>query len=297
MTNDNRLSTNNNLVVIVGPTASGKSELAMRVAKEFNGEIICADSRTIYKAMDIGTAKPLKTDQKAIQHWGLGLIEPGQRYSAARFKSYAEAKILDIQSRGKLPILVGGTGLYIDSVLFNFDFVGGPGPAKRAKLEELSTEKLQEIIKKRGYKMPQNLQNRRHLVGVIERAGQAGIRTPKPRKDALIIGLMPPDAVLKGSIASRAEFMFESGIIKETVSLRKRYGVDVFSPMAGIVYSICLRQINGKISQKQAIELFKIADWQYARRQRTWFRRNRYIKWFSSSEQAYKTVQKQLLNT
>src|ERR1700722_17110786 len=95
------------LLAIVGPTASGKSDLAMRLAREFGGEIICADSRTIYKGMDIGTAKPTLAEQKAVPHWGLDLVEPGQAFSAAKFKRYAEAKILDIRNRGKLPILVG----------------------------------------------------------------------------------------------------------------------------------------------------------------------------------------------
>src|ERR1700681_366809 len=111
------------LLVIVGPTASGKSDLALRIAKKFNGEIIAADSRTIYKRMDIGTAKPSHKDQKLVVHWGLDLIEPGESFSAAQFKDYAEAKIAEIRSRGKLPILVGGTGLYIDSILFNFSFI------------------------------------------------------------------------------------------------------------------------------------------------------------------------------
>src|SRR5476651_2207339 len=110
------------LIAIVGPTASGKSGLAMRLAKEFNGEIVCADSRTVYKGMDIGTAKPTKADQAAVPHWGLDLVKPGRVYNAGKFKKYAQATIADIQDRAKLPILVGGTGLYIDGVLYDYGF-------------------------------------------------------------------------------------------------------------------------------------------------------------------------------
>src|SRR6266404_2179467 len=107
------------LVTIVGPTASGKSALAMKIAKKFNGEIIAADSRTIYKGMDIGTAKASSIDRQKVPHCGLDLVEPGETYSAARFKKYARAKIDEIQKRNSLPILVGGTGLYIDAVVFD----------------------------------------------------------------------------------------------------------------------------------------------------------------------------------
>ncbi len=156
------------LLVIVGPTASGKSELALNIAKKYNGEIIAADSRTVYRDMNIGTAKPSLDDQKALLHWGLDLVNPGQRFTAADFKQYAEAKIVDIQKRGKLPLLVGGTGLYIDSVLFDFGFLADFDPKLRKELEQLSVQDLQKIIKQRGYTMPTNYQNKRYLIRVIE---------------------------------------------------------------------------------------------------------------------------------
>jgi tRNA dimethylallyltransferase len=130
------------LLVIVGPTASGKSDLALKVAKEFNGEIIAADSRTIYKGMDVGTAKPTKKEQELIPHWSLDLVEPGQVYSAYQFKKYAESKIAEIKKRGKLPILVGGSGLYIDAVLFGFGFVEPASQGQCTELEKLTTQEL-----------------------------------------------------------------------------------------------------------------------------------------------------------
>jgi tRNA dimethylallyltransferase len=126
-------------VVVVGPTASGKTATALRIARELNGEIICADSRTVYKYMDIGTAKPTKEERAEIPHWGLDLVEPGQKFSAADFQRYALRKISEIRERGHLPILVGGTGLYIDGVIFDYQF-GKPQPKVRRQLEALSLD-------------------------------------------------------------------------------------------------------------------------------------------------------------
>jgi tRNA dimethylallyltransferase len=277
------------LLVIVGPTASGKSDLAMRVAKQFNGEIITADSRTIYKGMDIGTAKPTLMDQKQVKHWGLDLVEPGAAYSAAKFKKYAQKAVTDIQSRGKLPILAGGTGLYIDGFIYQFEFQGNLSAQKRTELEKLTTDQLQAKIKHMGFKMPQNAKNRRHLTGIIERRGVTGGRVPLA-KGVLLIGLMPLDATLKERINQRADEIFKSGVIDETRQLVSRYDEETIVRTAGLVYRLTLKVLSGEISQSEAIQRFKTADWQYARRQRTWFKRNPDIHWFDSAESAYKFI-------
>jgi len=254
------------LLAIVGPTASGKSGLAMRLAKEFNGEIICANSRTDYKGMDIGTAKPSGAEQAEIPHWGLDLVDPGQAFSAAKFKKYAQAAVADIQNRGKFPILVGGTGLYVDSVLYDYQF-------------SLTAGERDPI-------------NPRHLKKSDEAPRRGGLL-----KNVLLIGLMPLDEVLKERIANRAEDIFEQGIIGETKDLLDKYGAKAVAGTAGIVYKIVMRVLGGEINNEEAKELFKTADWQYARRQKTWFKRNPHIKWFTSPEEAYKAARKQLLNT
>lgn len=110
------------LIVICGPTASGKTALAIKLARQYGGEIICADSRTIYKGMDIGTAKPTASEQALVPHWGIDIVEPGDTYSVAQFKEYALAKIREIRGRGNIPFLVGGTGLYIDAVVLDYTF-------------------------------------------------------------------------------------------------------------------------------------------------------------------------------
>jgi tRNA dimethylallyltransferase len=277
------------LLTIVGPTASGKSELAIKVAGHFNGEIIAADSRTIYKGMNIGTAKPTPKDQKLVPHWGLDLVEPGQNYSAFQFKKYAQQKITDIQKRGKLPILVGGTGLYIDAVLFDFGFADPADPAQRERLEKISTKDLHELIKQKGYNMPENHQNRRHLIRTIESKGQTGTKKHIDQ-NYLIIGLMPGDAVLRERINKRANEYFNKDLLDETSMLLSEYGEEALRKTRGIAYIAALELLEGKIDQKQAIEMIQKQEWQYARRQRTWFRRNNFIHWFETPEQAYKEI-------
>ena len=283
----------NPLLVIVGPTASGKSDLAMKVAQKYTGEIICVDSRTVYKGMDIGAAKPSQSDQKAVRHWGLDLVDPGQRFTAADFKKYAQKVILDIQNRGKLPILVGGTGLYIDSILFNFGFRADSDLKKRAELEKFSIEQLQEIIKQQDYKMPGSDRNRRHLIRTIETGGQSGSKATQIRPDATVIGILPPDEVLKNLISKRADKNFD-GLVTETRSLLNKYGEVRLAKTAGIAYLTSLRFLKGEISQNEAKKLIKTGEWQYARRQKTWFRRNPDIQWFGNGQSAYDFLTKHL---
>jgi len=284
------------LVVIVGPTASGKSELAIRVAKNFDGEIICADSRTVYKGMDLGTAKPLKSDQKMVSHWGLDLVKPGERFTAARFKKYAQQKAKDIQARGKLPILVGGTGLYIDSVIFDFGFRSDADLTKRKKLESLNIETLQDFIREMSLPMPFNFKNRRHLIRTIETKGQTSYRKNRLPARVILIGIMPPDKVLKTRINQRAQEIFVAGAVTETKKLVRKYSQEALIATGGIVYKICLDILAGKITETKAIEEFKKADWQYARRQKTWFKRNKFIHWFNNQQQSYSYI-KSRLNT
>lgn len=283
------------LITIVGPTASGKSDLAIKIAKKFDGEIIATDSRTIYKGLDIGTAKPTEDERLEIPHWGLDLIEPGEVYSAAQFKEYALEKIREIRARGRLPIIVGGTGLYIDSVLFNFEFRAKADKRLRQELENKDVEQLKEIIRSHGYLMPKNHQNKRHLVRTIESQGIISRRDLKPMPGSLIIGLMPPDDILRERINSRAERMFDAGVVDETKKLIQKYG-ETSTRSAGIIYRVCADMICGSINEQKAIETFRIRDWQYARRQRTWFKRNPFITWFTDSSKAFRAVT-EVMNT
>jgi tRNA dimethylallyltransferase len=277
------------LIVIVGSTASGKSDLALKIATQFNGEVIAADSRTIYKGMDVGTAKPSKKDQIQVPHWGIDLVEPGQIFSAYQFKKYAEAKIAEIRKRGKLPILVGGSGLYIDAVLFDYGFVAKADPKRREELEKLDIKQLHDMIKKNGFELPENSQNRRYLIRTIEREGKIGNKRSL-KNNAIILGLMPQTNELKMRINNRVESYFAHGLLEETKDLLNKYSISALEKTHGIAYIASMKMIDETLTKDEAIELIQKSEWQYSRRQRTWFRRNKFIRWFESPELAYKEI-------
>jgi tRNA dimethylallyltransferase len=265
------------LIVIVGPTASGKSSLAMRLAEQFGGEIICADSRTVYKNMDIGTAKPSAEDRARVPHHGLDLIEPDERFSAVDFKNYATDTIADIRARGKIPFLVGGTGLYVDSVIFDYQF-GQADPELRAKLEALSLEELHEYCINNNIKLPENEKNRRYVIREIERKNDPGARLLEPQQDTIIVGITTESETLRARIHERSEHLFESGVVEEARALGEKYGWEN-EAMTGNIYRIIRDLLDEKITRDEAKLLNETADWQLTRRQLSWLRRNPFIKW------------------
>lgn len=265
------------LVVIVGPTASGKSALAMKLAEQFSGEIICADSRTVYKYMDIGTAKPSAEDQARVPHWGLDLVEPGEPFSALDFKNYAVEKIADIRARGHIPFLVGGTGLYVDAVVFDYQF-GQADPELRARLEAFSLEELHSYCKENNIKLPENEKNRRYVIREIERKNDPGERLLEPQQNTIIVGITTDRDVLRKRIHERSEHLFDSGVIEEARALGQKYGWKN-EAMTGNMYRIVHDLLDGTITKDEARVLNETADWQLTRRQLSWLRRNPFIKW------------------
>lgn len=262
------------LVVIVGETASGKSALAIEIAKKFNGEMICADSRTVYKGMDIGTAKPTKEDRLAVPHHLLDLVDPDQRFTSADFKELAQKAINNVGSRGKLPILVGGTGLYIDSVLFDFDFAGPADLKKRASLNTMSIEQLQKELNNRQIPLPENTKNKRYLIRTLEKAGEVGQSKPL-RKDTLIIAIKLDKKVLEKRVNDRIDIMVRQGLVKETNDLVNKYGL-VIDSMQTPGYKAFWRYLQKEITLGEAKKIFAQNDMKLAKRQRTWFRSSRY---------------------
>ena len=165
------------LIVITGPTASGKSGLALELAERYHGEIICADSRTVYKGMDVGTAKPSADNQVRVPHHLLDVVEPGERFTAGEFQRLARQAITDIRGRGHIPFLVGGTGLYIDSVVLNYAFDDAPvDELARKGLESKTIEELRSLLKTHHIDIPHNSSNKRHLIRAWE---QRGINTSR----------------------------------------------------------------------------------------------------------------------
>ena len=271
------------ILFIVGPTASGKSSLAMELARQLGGEIVCADSQTIRRDLDIGTAKPDKSDQTEIRHHMLDIIEPYDNYSVNQFKTDAVRAIGGIQTRNKMPIIVGGTGLYINSLFFDYN-VEQSSPANvkyKQKLESMSVDELQKIITEKHYKMPKNKENPRHLIGVIVREGKSNTNT-EPIMGARIFGLLPDDETLKNRISERVENMFDDGFVDEVRLLIEKYGRPK-AKMDAIGYPIVMRYIDGEISLSQAKQLFETAHWQYVRRQKSWFKTNPHITWLNNS--------------
>jgi len=266
------------LIVIIGPTASGKTGIAIKLAEQFNGEIISADSRAIYKYMDIGTAKPTIDEQKQIKHWGVDLIEPGEKFTVADFQKYANEKISDIRARGKIPFLVGGSGLYVDSVIYNYEFGEIADEESRAEFEKMTIEELQEYCKIHNILLPENYKNKRYLVRTIEQKGVVKNNRKQIRENTIVIGILTDKEELRNRISARAKQMFDSEIEKETKFLAKRYSFDLES-MKSNIYPIVHRMMNGEITRDEAVRLFEIADWHLAKRQITWFQRNSKIKW------------------
>lgn len=276
------------LIVIVGPTASGKSALAVELAEQFNGEIICADSRTIYRGMDIGTAKPSADEQARVPHWGLDLVEPGERFTAADFKDYADKKILEIQSRGKVPFLVGGTGLYVDAVVFDYKFAS-VDLELRAELNKMTLEELQERCKNDSIKLPENVKNKRHLVNAIMRGVNEQQSKHKLLPNIFVVGITTDKEELRERIQARAEQLFDDGVVEEAKMLGKKYGWNS-EAMTGNAYPLIKKYLDGEISESELHQKYVVTDWRLAKRQITFMKRNEYIKWLNRDEiRAYLT--------
>lgn len=271
------------LIVIVGPTASGKTGLSIKIAKRYNGEVISADSRAIYKGMDIGAAKPTLKERDGIPHWGIDLVKPGERFTAADFQAYATEKIADIRSRGKLPILVGGTGLYVDALLFGYEFPAEADQKKRERLEKKSIQELHEYCVKNNVLLPENKFNKRYVINTILHNNEKLKRNKAPIANALIVGITTDKVLLRERIGRRAAEMFDYGVIAEAEQLAAQYGWGG-EAMTGNIYPIIHKLLNNEISLPQARDLSATKDWQLAKRQITWLNRNEYIKWFSLSE-------------
>ena len=238
------------VLVIIGPTGSGKTGLAIDVALELTrrrgilppetaAEVISADSRAIYKGMDIGTAKPTVEEMKGVPHFGIDLVGPGERFTVADFKAYAEQKIKEIRGRGHLPIIAGGTGLYVDALIYNYSF------SENAKKSYADRDEM--------------------------------------CSDFLVIGIDWPREQLRERLRLRAQKMFEPAIIDEYKKVATEYDWDS-QAMKSNIYPIVRDMVEGKISREEAIELFITDDWHLAKRQLTWFKRNPNIVWLPLAE-------------
>ncbi|HEX7484329.1 MAG TPA: tRNA (adenosine(37)-N6)-dimethylallyltransferase MiaA [Candidatus Saccharimonadales bacterium] len=271
------------LIVIVGPTASGKTALAIELAKQYNGEIICADSRTVYREMNIGTAKPTVEEQSGVPHWGLGLVRPDEKFTAADFKGYAEQKMREIRQRGHIPFIVGGTGLYVDAVVFDYSFGEEADQDRRAEFEKMTLERLHKYCTNNNIKLPENKLNKRYVIRAIEQNGQPTSRNSEPISTSIIVGIATDKDVLRTRIAGRIEQLFDDGVVDEASMLGKKYGWET-AAMTGNIYPLIHEYLEGSMSLSELKEKSTTVDWRLAKRQLTWLRRNPHIYWASLDE-------------
>lgn len=277
---------------IVGPTASGKTALALQLAQRIPVGIICADSRTIYRGLDIGTAKPSRAEQQLAPHYCLDVVEPGERYSVARFQTAANEAIEHIRSIGRLPIVVGGSGLYIDSLLFEYQFK--PSKYTDEEIGRLSNDQLIGLLRQLSPGVDESIltryaNNRRHLESAVRSGGVNQNRLPEPVSGSVVIGINPGKEVLAERIERRAKLMFESGVFEEAEVAAGVFGWGAVAA-SGSIYTIANLLRQGKISTDEAFDRFVILDKQLAKRQLTWFRRNKSIEWHTAAESAYEQL-------
>lgn len=269
------------LIVVCGPTATGKSDLAVDIALEKNGEVISTDSRQVYRGLDLGTGKITTEEMRGIPHYMLDVVDPMTQYSVSDFQEEALKHIEDIWSRGKLPILAGGTGMYIDSLTHDIEFNSvKPDPELRAELEKCSLEELQEKLEELAPERLETIdtENPVRLIRAIEIATELGHvpplkRIPKPDWDIEYIYLDHPDDILKERIALRLEKRLEAGMLEEAKELHKEGLTYKRMEALGLEYRFQAQHLQGKISYEEMKDLIRRESWKYVKRQRTWFKK------------------------
>lgn len=294
------MSKKDNLFILVGPTAIGKTSVSIELAKRLNGEIISADSMQIYKYMDIGTAKITAEEMEGIPHYLIDIVYPDEEFTVADYKILAEKHIKEINSRNKLPIVVGGTGLYVNSLIYDLNFTQVPPNEKiRKKLEDLAEEygneyihKMLEKIDKESYERI-HVMDRKRIIRALEIFEATGIpmseqssnfRKQIDKYNLVMVGLNMDREKLYERINLRVDKMIEAGLIDEVSSLLKMGYSKSLTSMQGIGYKELIRYLEGDISLEESIELIKKGSRNYAKRQLTWFRRDSRIKWFNVDE-------------
>lgn len=287
----------NRVIVIVGPTASGKTNLSIELAKRMNGEIISADSMQIYKYMDIGTAKPTKEEMQDISHYLIDEVLPNEDFNVVRFKELAEKYIDNILEKGKQPIVAGGTGLYISSLINNINFSESESDwelreALKKEAEEFGTEylhkKLQEVDPDSALSIHPN--NIKRVIRALEVYYQTQkpisyhnemSRSIPPKFQFVLVGLNMDRQVLYERINKRVDIMIQNGLVDEVKGLVDQGYADSIISMQGIGYKEILEFLRNNITLEQAIDNIKQGTRRYAKRQITWFKRIHGINWFN----------------
>ena len=297
------------IVVICGPTASGKTALSIALAKAFDGEVVSADSMQIYRRMDIGTAKPTKQEMDGVPHHMLDVAEPGEAYSVSRYVEEATACVEDILARGKLPIICGGTGLYIDGLIRGTDYQpAGTDNGIREQLEgEWEAQGAEEMMARLAAVDPDSaarlhLSDKRRILRALEvylatgetiTVHNARTKEIPPRYEAIMIGLnTEPRQILYDRIDRRVGVMLEQGLLQEVQSLLED-GLLEGTAAQAIGYKELLAYFRGEMTLETAADLIRQKSRNYAKRQLTWFRRDERVKWivYNAPEAAQAVLQ------
>lgn len=287
------------VIVICGPTASGKTKLGIELAKKINGEIISGDSMQIYKDMNIGTAKPNKDEMQGIKHYLIDYISPEQRYSVADFKKDAISAIEEIVKKQKVPIIVGGTGLYIDSLVKGIEYNDIKVDLEyRKKLETISEKHGLDFLYNEAIKIDKEAMNKishsdkKRIFRVLELYNATGKTKTQIEKESrekenpynyIVFGIQMDRDLLYSRINMRVDKMIESGLINEVKYILEKYK-NFPTAMQGLGYKEVKEYLDGNLSKEEMIEKIKTETRRYAKRQMTWFRRNKDIIWLNSLE-------------
>ena len=287
------------VIVICGPTASGKTALSIELAKKIDGEIVSCDSMQIYKEMDIGTAKPTKEEMQGIKHYMIDIISPEERYSVADYKEQAKQAIREILNNGKVPIVVGGTGLYVDSLIYEINYPKIEFDEKyREKLEKeveekgLSTlyEKAKEIDKDAIKKISQNDKKRilrileiYHATGKNKTEQEKESRKTQVEFDYKVFALNMERSKLYERINKRVDIMIENGLIGEVENIYKKYN-KFPTAMQGLGYKEVVQYLEKRLTKEEMIEKIKQETRKFAKRQLTWFRKNKGTIWINAED-------------
>ncbi len=279
------------IIVVLGPTATGKSDIAVAIAKKFNGEIVSADSRQVFCGMDLGSGKITRKEMAGIPHYLLDVANPKTIFSVVKYKELAEKAIEKIIMKGKTPIICGGTGFYIDSIVKNISLPEVKLNKKlRNRLEKYSAEKLFEILKKLSPNRAKNIDknNKVRLIRAIEIAktiGEVPQIVEKPNKyDFIFIGLDTDNDVLKERIEKRLLKRIKLGMIEEIAKLHKLGVSWKRLESFGLEYRQTALYLQGEITKEEMVEKLKSEIWHFVKRQRTWFKRNKKINWFEPKQ-------------
>jgi tRNA dimethylallyltransferase len=279
------------LIVVLGPTATGKSDLAVILAKKFNGEVISADSRQVYRGLTIGTGKITKKETKGIPHHLLDVADPKKSFSVADYVSLASKEVSAVLARGKLPVICGGTGFYVDALVNNTKLPDVPPDTElRKRLAGKSAAELYTMLTWLDRERADTIdaQNPHRLIRAIEIAKHLGSVPPivagEPRFDTLFLGLTLPPEKLRKNIRVRLLARMKKGMVAEVRNLheKKNGGVPWKRMEAlGLEYRYLSRYLQEKISKEEMLSKLETEIYRYAKRQMTWFKRNKNIRWFS----------------